>query len=429
MVVYLNMSPVRFSNRSAVKIPITACLLLCCFAHTSEIVERKSISLSIHADGGEHRENVKQQLEDFTHHYPHIEVELIAARGIENYSLSIDNWLKQGQGPSVIWWVGGSRVAKYAEAGLLQDLSGFWQTNPTKDQFSTTILEAAMFDKKLFGLPISASVFSLYYRKSVLKKLNIKVPTTWDQLIDSCRVLRHKNVSMFALGTKDSHWILHGWFDFLNLRLHGLTFYKELLSGQHSFLDKKVRITLEYFKQLIDLKCFNLKHQDYDTWDVFPSVLRGYSAMILATGVPEKIHFKDIDDIGIATFPNINPDIPNYTVTPVDVFVVPHYTELTPEITTLLKYLTTEEFQSGYVEYQRHITAITRSQPSTNSLVKMSSDIVKNSPGGIQFLDRNANIAFSSQTPSILIDFFNKGDIDNTMHKFEKLRIQVFENK
>jgi multiple sugar transport system substrate-binding protein len=323
---------------------------------------------------------------------------------------------------------GGSRVYKYAQQGLIQDLTSFWQTNPHSKNFTKTTIDTTRYQGKSFAIPVSASLYALYYRKSVFERLNIQVPKTWQQLLDTCYILQKQQLSLFALGTKGTEWILHSWFDYINLRLHGLTFYKQLMAGNISFLDDRVRATLEHLKVLKESKCFSPNHHDSSTWDIFPSVLRGYNAMILATNLPEKVHFKDLNDIGIAEFPDITAGIPKYTVTPVDVFVVPSYTKATKELNLLLTYLTTEKFQLGYVEKQQHLPAIIKINPTSNILTKISSNIINNTPGGIQFFDRDVNIAFSRYTPRIFLKFLNNLDVDKTMNELESLRLKVFKN-
>ncbi len=398
-------------------------------AVNTKITTETVITISIHADGGEHKDKVQDMLNAFNIKHPEVRVELLPSRGVDNYYKIVDDWVKQGKGANIIWWFGGSRVDKYAQQGLIHDLTEFWQNNPNRHHFPKTILNTAKFREKFYAVPISTNLYTLYYRKSLFKKLDIQVPTTWDQMIKTCNSLNQKNISMFAIGTKTTPWVLHGWFDYLNLRLHGLAFYKSLLSGKHSFLDDRVRSTFEHLKELIDNKCFNKDHEQHSTWEVFPSILRGYSAMSLSHSLPEQVHFKNVDDIGIAEFPVINAAIPNYTVTPVDVFIVPTYTHLSSEVIKVLNFITTEAFQLAYVEAQQHIPAIKLSQPATDPSVKISSEIINASPGGIQYFDREMNIEFSGITPEILVDFINNPDIDATLNKLEQLRLKVFSKK
>lgn len=385
-----------------------------------------NISVYIHADGGKHRENVREMLLKFDSQHQNISVVLYFSRGVEDYTTRVEKWLESGQGPNIFWWVGGSRVDKLAKQGLIHDLSDYWQTNPNKSRFSATILDTAIYEDKLYGLPVSSSIFALYYRKSVFGELGLNVPNSWQELIESCQLLRSQQRTMFALGTKETQWILHGWFDYLNLRLHGLAFYQKLLAGKIAYTHNNVRTTLLYYKQLVDNQCFNQDHADYSTWDVFPSIIRGYSAMILASGLPEQVHFKDIEDIGISQFPSINSTVPNYTVAPVDVFVVPYYTQINSDVKLLLDFLSTEDFQKAYVEKQQIIPAITIDSGFSTALVAESNDILQQSPGGIQYFDRDADIDFSSQTPQIFVDFLADPNVNETMKKLEALRLKVF---
>ncbi len=380
----------------------------------------------MHADGGLHKEQVHALIDEFNDKHENIKIKLVASRGAYAYSRNFERWLKEGEGPDIVWWFGGSRVEKHAKIGQLQELTDFWQSTPNRDKFPSVVLNAAKYNGKIFALPISYTLYSLHYRKSVFEKLNIALPQTWPQLLASCAALSEQNKSLFALGTKNSQWILHSWFDYLNLRLHGLAYYQKLQSGQLSFLDDRVRTTLIYFKTLVDNQCFNQSHASLSTWDAFPSILRGYSAMILASSMPEKVHFKQLDDIGLIQFPEIVAGIPKYTVTPVDVFVVPYYAKLTAELETVLAFLLSEKFQLSYVNRQQHMPAIMIGKKFENPLMQAVTTIVENSPGGTQYFDRDVNIDFSGQTPIIFAEFIEQLDIDATMNKLEQLRLQVF---
>ncbi|MBU2871292.1 ABC transporter substrate-binding protein [Colwellia sp. E2M01] len=406
------------------------CIFTLLFIISAQSIEnqKKIINVAMHGDGPIHRQRIEKLFEKFNNNNPRITIEPYFVNGMIRYSNYVDEWLKSDKGPEIIGWLGGSRVNEYASQGLIQDLTPFWQENKNVNNIPLSIFETTQIDNRIYSIPVAYALYGLYYRKSAIKKLKIKIPNTWSELLKTCNTLHDKQVVMFAIGTKSTEWILHGWLDYLILRLHGINFYRELASGQQSFLDERIRETLEHFKALIDNHCFNTDSAKYSIWDVYPTMIRGYSAMILSDGIPQNLNFSDYEDIGVAAFPQIKPEIPNFTVTPISVFVLPHYTELTQDIKDLLNYFTEQEFHEHYEGNIRHLPVMmTKSEPSSE-LVKTAIEIIKKSPGSIQYYDREVDIRFSSKTPQILVDFIETSNIEKTMQELESLRLNIFTN-
>lgn len=53
--------------------------------------------------------------------------------------------------------------------------------NFNKDRWPSSLLELSTFENKLYSLPVRAHVQMLFYRKDVYDKLNLAVPTTWEE--------------------------------------------------------------------------------------------------------------------------------------------------------------------------------------------------------------------------------------------------------
>ena len=50
-----------------------------------------------------------------------------------------------------------------------------------------------------------------------------------------CDTLKAKGVDPLTCGTGSTPWMASGWFDYLDLRINGAPFHRELLAGKHSF--------------------------------------------------------------------------------------------------------------------------------------------------------------------------------------------------
>lgn len=387
------------------------------------------ITFASHVEGGMHRHEIQEALRAFNKRNETLNITLESYRGIDRYSAEIENWLANNSGPDIFWSLGGSRVKQYADVGVLKDLTQIIKRSPHYKNFPKVMMDAVTFNNKLYGIPISTTLVQFYYSQSLFTKFNVDVPSNWQQLLTACNVFHQNNSNLIALGTNTTQWTLHGWFDYLNIRLHGVEYHKEVLSGQRSFLEPKIKLVLSHLKQLKENNCFNRDYHKFTIWDVAPSLLRGYSGMVLLNSLPVELQHADKSDIGVIEFPTINKSIPKYTVSPVSVLVVPSYIESSESLSSALDYLMSSEFQKQYVNIPQYIPASMAASDSDSEITKRIKSTILHSPGGIQYFDRDADIRFSSQTPKVLVDFLDDLDITKAMKKLEALRKSVYLNK
>ncbi|HRW93205.1 MAG TPA: extracellular solute-binding protein [Thermotogota bacterium] len=95
----------------------------------------------------------------------------------------------------------------FAKAGLLYPLDEFWDAYPDKDEYAQNAVDALRFQGHLYGIPYNTNVRLLLYRKSVFAENGLKVPETWDELINTAAYIT-KNVPdmqgfMFTTKTRE----------------------------------------------------------------------------------------------------------------------------------------------------------------------------------------------------------------------------------
>lgn len=99
-------------------------------------------------------------------------------------------------------------TASYAKMGIFADLTGkFDVSNYYKGPVNSCTL-----DGKLYGVPFGSNDLLLYYNKDMLEKAGCKVPTTWDELLDTAKKCTTDKVSGFAHSSVQNE---EGTFNFL----------------------------------------------------------------------------------------------------------------------------------------------------------------------------------------------------------------------
>ena len=94
------------------------------------------------------------------------------------------------------------------EAGLLLDISG----QPFVKNYDTpTIQDSGTYNGKVYAINLGRVSYSgIYYNKDLLAANNVKVPTTWNELVTACDSFKAANIPCMTAGGKDGWPIFVG---------------------------------------------------------------------------------------------------------------------------------------------------------------------------------------------------------------------------
>ena len=101
-----------------------------------------------------------------------------------------------GKGPDVVLTVSRGQPVNLAARGALVDLSKFKDFDEVKKRFAPTALVPYTYNGEVYGLPVTQDFYMLFYRKDILKELNIDVPQTWDDMYRVIAKLQRYNLQV-----------------------------------------------------------------------------------------------------------------------------------------------------------------------------------------------------------------------------------------
>jgi multiple sugar transport system substrate-binding protein len=99
-------------------------------------------------------------------------------------------------------------TASYAQMGIFADLTGKFDVST----YYPGPVNSCTLDGKLYGVPFGSNDLLLYYNKDMLDKAGCKVPTTWDELLETAKKCTTDTVSGFAHSSVQNE---EGTFNFL----------------------------------------------------------------------------------------------------------------------------------------------------------------------------------------------------------------------
>jgi len=311
----------------------------------------------------------------------------------------------------------------YTEKDVVLPTTGLWNKEGFDQDFSH-VKSAVSYKGEVYGLPVSYYHWGLYYRKSLIEKFGGPA-ATWEAFLDQCRQLKQAGIVPIGVGTR-TQWSAAAWFDYLDLRINGLAFHRQLLAGKLAFTDPRVQRVLVEWKRLIDLNYFNADSASIGWDEVLPLVYRDRIAFTLignfvSTRLPEKL----IDDIGFMPFPKIShPDA--YEEAPMDILLIPRKVQNLKEAHLFLKFMARPDVQSAHNADLGYLPPNKRGRVGEQPFVQAGAALLRNAKDVSQYFDRDTLPDFEKRAIPVLAQFLVSGDVQETTRKLELARKDVF---
>ncbi|MFK0125805.1 ABC transporter substrate-binding protein [Streptomyces nigra] len=328
----------------------TAALLSGCVTSTSS--SKNSSSGAVTLQSNLSAPQAKAAMEDIVAAYGKkksgdVSLNTVAA---ETFRTQLPTYLTSANPPDVYTWYPGSVADAYAKKDLLLDLGGLWD-GPELKGYSKALnsLCTAGSGKKVF-VPTTYYWWGMFYRKSNFAKWGVSEPKTWDEFLDLCDKLKSKGVAPIGLGAGgNTAWVASAWFDYLDIRINGAAYHRELLAGKHRFDDPQVCRVFDRWREV--LPYFDPNGTAGAFQDATTALLNGRSGMMLIGTFFADAAPKDaLDDIDFFRFPVIDPKVPLAEEAPTDGYFASARTGRREGVLDLLGYLATAEAQEIYIK-------------------------------------------------------------------------------
>ena len=189
------------------------------FANSSYAIDIKVWDLSGRSGQTELYEILDKEVKKYN---PDINVVLVEYEN-EAYKTQVQLALNGNDGPDVFFNWFGEDSARLARAGLAMDLTDYKNMEGGYGNFiSEAWQNAGAVDGKIYGVAIKAVSKYFYYDPAFFDQHNLSVPTTFNELLDTCRSIRAIDSSIvpWPMGNSE-RWKLNHVITMLNQRVVG----------------------------------------------------------------------------------------------------------------------------------------------------------------------------------------------------------------
>ena len=342
---------------------------------------------------------------------------------IESFRAQLPTYLNSGNPPDVLTWYAGSVARDYASKGFLLDVSELWTGSGPCAGFSPALKELSTADGKQIFVPTNYYWWGVFYRKSAFQEWGVQVPTTWDEFIAVCKTIKSKGVAPISMGTGSTPWVASGWFDYLNLRINGAEFHRELLAGKHPFDGPEVKTVMDHYRQLVEY--IDPKGRSYSWQDaVTPLTAKKAGMYLIGAFITSGVPSDAVDDLDFFRVPIIDPSVPVAEEAPTDGYFASAKSKNPAGAKELLSYLASAPAQQQFIQLAKSSNLPTSQAVDTTTfapLVQKGIKLLNESQAITQFFNRDSSDELQTTADTALTKFLDKsGDVNTILAEWQE---------
>jgi len=259
---------------------------------------------------------------------------------------------------------------------------------------------------------------------------NYTVPTDWNSFLTLCEKMKSDGLNPIAFADADK-WPAMGTFDQLNMRTNGYQFHMDLMHGKAAWTDAKVKKAFDYWTQILPYHQAGYIGRKWQ--DAAQSLLAKKSGMyLLGTFVAQQFtNPDDLADLDFFAFPAIDPQWGQDSVeAPVDGFMLSKNPKNRAAAVKLLEFIGSADGEGAYLKVDNSYDALVNGYDTSgyNAIQKKSAQLFGSAQHVSQFMDRDANPAFTSTVmqPQLQAYLQNPSSIGSILSSIEQQKQSIY---
>ena len=373
----------------------------------------------------------KANWEAFLADYPDLDAEIVRTDYYQAFvNRSIHNQLQSDNPPDVYSAALGGSLTEYAEQGIIADITDLWEEQGWDAFFPASVKAMSTVNGRQYFVPQAIQWNGIFYRTDVMAAADVAPPTTWDELLTVCDRLNEVGITPFAM-TAVSNWPppMGFWFTHINQRLNGPEFHEQLMRGQATYTDQRVRTVFDYYGQLFEHNCFDERATSKGYSQAIAKFESGEAAMY-AHG---EWLYEFIDDetkavTDLIRFPIIDESVPLGELVPMWGAFMLSDTPYPDEARAFLIFVgNAASQQSNLAALKRLPSNLSVDRSSLLPVYEKGLQLVDEAAVLTQLIGANTNPAVASRLLDAIGKFWrNPEDIDALLADVEAVRLEVY---
>ncbi|MQA79051.1 MAG: extracellular solute-binding protein [Streptosporangiales bacterium] len=351
---------------------------------------------------------------------------------VESFRAQLPTYLNSAKPPDVLTWYAGSVARDYASKGLLLDVSDLWTGDGACATFSPALKELSTSeDGKQIFVPTSYYWWGVFYRKSHFEKWGVEPVETWADFLKLCRTLDGKGIRPLSMGTGGGQaWVASGWFDYLNLRINGADFHRELLAGEQRFDGPEVHDVMKAYRELLPF--FDPKGRSLDGQQAITPLVNGKAGMYLyGAFMTSALSEEALADLDFFRVPVVDEGVSNAEEAPTDGYFAAAKGRNKEGAKELLSFLAQPKTQKDWIAKAGSSNLPTSTEVDTSNfspLVQKGITFLEESDDLTQFFNRDSSDELQTTADTALTKFLDRPkQVDAILKEWQTAAQRVFD--
>ncbi len=188
--------------------------------------------------------------------YSHIKIESTIMRNWYQLMYTLDKKLPMDDAPDIFHTCGGGILEELANKGLVYDLTSDMDKG-WRDRFIEASLHPLRFNGREFAIPLEQGCIFVWFNKKIFEKLDLSIPSTFDDLLTLCKELKIAGIVPFTVGNGEL-WPGEFFFSHLFHRIGGEDLFVSdfTISPNYAYIRESFIKAAEKLIELVDAGAF-----------------------------------------------------------------------------------------------------------------------------------------------------------------------------
>lgn len=192
-------------------------------------------------------------LNDWLDANPNIHIETEATES-EAYKIKIRTAIAVNEAPDIFYGWGAGFAKPFVDSGKILALDEYLNQE-TLDKIIPGCLENFTYNGKIYALPTFLIAGIFYCNQELFDKYDVKIPNTFDELLEVIKVFRDNKITPMAVGLRDG-WPGIFYQNILAIRTAGVSKCTSALNKEISFYQPEFIESAQKLKELVDAGAF-----------------------------------------------------------------------------------------------------------------------------------------------------------------------------